>query len=338
VTGRPNVWNRHAPAVDNYWEFYDEEGPTPAKSIIAYDLDTAKQLWKIEGENLLRLVPLSLTAGNGKAFYLDNRNLYCVDIKSGDDCWNVPFPTTGLFLRNYAPTVVQYKDTITCLSLDKLAVFSIKDGRRLWENKGYAGFASPGDLFVINDTVWTFPGTQAIKVKPADVPGEGREFLAFDLYTGEVKKSLVKKEVWPGGHHHRCYRNKATERYLISSRRGLEFVDLEGDRNTINWWVRGVCQYGVMPCNGLIYTPAHPCQCFNDIKFDGFHALAARPARPSPAAEPALIKGRAYGRIKLPDLPKPPNTAADNNRIWTPPIPNAESGEYPANGRLTGTT
>ena len=30
-----------------------------------------------------------------------------------------------------------------------------------------------------------------------------------------------------------------------------------------------------MPCNGLMYVPPHPCQCFNDIKFDGFHAFAA---------------------------------------------------------------
>ena len=62
-----------------------------------------------------------------------------------------------------------------------------------------------------------FAGTQAIKVKAGDVPGKGKEFLAFDLYTGRIKKSLVKSEVWPTGHHHRCYRNKATERYFISS-------------------------------------------------------------------------------------------------------------------------
>ena len=59
----------------------------------------------------------------------------------------------------------------------KKRAFSIKDGNKLWENKGYAGFASPGDLFVINDLVWTFTGIQAIKVKPENVPGQGKEFL-----------------------------------------------------------------------------------------------------------------------------------------------------------------
>jgi outer membrane protein assembly factor BamB len=331
VVGDPQVWNRHAPKIDNYWEFYDKETPQPGKRIIAYDADTAKVLWKIEGANLSRLVPLSLTSGNKMAFYLDNEKLFCVDLRSGKECWSVPFPTQGLFLRNYTPTVVQYNDTIACLSLDRLAVFSIKNGKKLWENKGYAGFASPGDLFVINDLVWTFPGVQAIEMKAADVPGKGKEFLAFDLYTGRIKKSITKSQVWPTGHHHRCYRNKATERYFISSRRGLEFVDLEGEENTINWWVRGICQYGFMPCNGLIYAPPHPCQCFNDIKFDGFHALAAEKATIKSENIERLTKGKAYGEISLNTEQRTPNIAGlrSKNLIWSPPVPNVNPQEWP---------
>ncbi len=342
VVGDPQVWNRYAPKIDNYWEFYDENPDVSGqagKHIIAYNADTGKKLWNITGDNLARLAPLSLTSGNKKAFYLDNEKLYCVELQSGKELWNVPFGTRGLFLRNYAPTVVQYKDTVVCLSLDRLAVFSIKNGNKLWENKGYAGFASPGDLFVINDVVWTFPGTQAIRVKPDDVPGKGKEFLGFDLYSGKIKKSLVKSQVWPGGHHHRCYRNKATERYLISSRRGLEFVDLEGDDNTINWWVRGVCQYGFMPCNGLIYAPPHPCQCFNDIKFDGFHALAAQKVKTESEGGVRLVKGKAYGQISLDTEHRILNTARlsspksagpeSGNLLWAPPVPNTNPQEWP---------
>jgi len=339
VVGDPQVWNRYAPRIDNYWEFYDERGPRPGKRIIAYQADTGKELWRIKGDNLARLAPLSLTSGNKKAFYLDNEKLYCVELQSGKELWNVPFGTRGLFLRNYAPTVVQYKDTVVCLSLDRLAVFSIKNGNKLWENKGYAGFASPGDLFVINDVVWTFPTTVAVHLPRDRVPGKGTEFLAFDLYTGEVKKRLNKKEVWPGGHHHRCYRNKATERYFISSRRGLEFVDLEGDDNTINWWVRGVCQYGVMPCNGLIYVPPHPCQCFNDIKFDGFHALAAQRVKTESENQERLVKGKAYGQISLDTKHRTLNTTRlsspksagqeSTNPVWAPPVPNSDPQEWP---------
>ncbi len=333
VSGDPHLWNRLAPKIDNYWDFYMEEDPgVKGKTIAAYRAETGRLLWKKSGKNLARYAPLTLIAAGKKAFYLDNENLYCVDLETGKELWQSPFPTKGLFLMNYTPTVVHHQDKVLCLSLDRLAVFSAKDGRLLWENRGYAGFAAPGDLFVIDGLVWTFPGIQAIKVKAQDVPGGGTEFLAFDLQNGEVKKRLVKKDVWPGGHHHRCYRNKATERYLLSSRRGVEFVDLEGDQNTINWWIRGCCQYGIMPCNGLIYIPPHPCKCFNTIKFDGFHALSAKNSLDDiePDDDGRLKKGPAYGTIDKPKTESlPPAADTAKGRIWAPPAPNANPDEWP---------
>ncbi len=336
VVGDPDLWNRYAPKVGNYWDFSDENGPQATKRIVAYQADTGKELWRIEGRHLARLAPLSLAAGNKRAFYLDSENLYCVDLPSGKDLWKAPFPTKGLFLMNYAPTVVQYNDTIVCLSLDRLSVFAVEDGRKLWETTGYAGFASPGDLFVIDDLVWTFPTTATVHVDKQKVPGKGNEFLAFDLYTGQVKKRLAKKDVWPGGHHHRCYRDKATERYFISGRRGLEFVDLKGNDNTINWWLRGVCQYGIMPCNGLIYTPPHPCKCFVRIKFDGFHAVAAQRVKAGPESRPAerLLKGPAYepvSNLESEGQNEKPTAAIQNSKTsaWAAPAPNAHPEEWP---------
>jgi len=299
VTGDPKLWNRYADKPDNYWDFFVEEDPgVPKKTIAAYRAGSGELLWKKSGENMHRCVPLSLTAGGDRVFYMDHEQLYCIDLATGKDRWQAPFATRGLFLVSYCPTVVYSRDKILCLSVDRLAVFSADDGRLLWENKGYAGFGSSGDLFVIDDVVWTFPGVQAIRTRPENVPGGGREFLAFDLRTGDVKKTLVKNDVWPGGHHHRCYRNKATERFLISGRRGVEFVDLKGNENTINWWIRGVCQYGIMPCNGLVYVPPHPCRCFSQIKFDGFHALSGKSSHSQvePQNGDRLQKGPAYGK------------------------------------------
>ena len=335
VIGDLRLANRYAPKADNYWDFYVEEEPEVGKSVIAFDAKTGKRLWHKKGKNLARLVPLSLTAGGDRAFYLDNQVLHCVDLDSGEPVWTAPFPTEGQFLLNYAPTVLHHKDTVVCLSVKKLAVFSARDGRQLWENKGYAGFASPGDLFVVDDLVWTFPGIQAIKTKPQDVPGAGKDFLGFDLYTGEVKRTFQKGNVWPGGHHHRCYRNKATERFIICGRRGLEFVDLEGDDNTINWWVRGCCQYGIMPCNGLIYSPPHPCQCFNLIKFDGFHALCGRNSLDGIAIDDTdrLQKGPAMGtldpsRTERTATPPAPAVAADQT-LWAAPVRIERLDEWP---------
>ena len=49
--------------------------------------------------------------------------------------------------------------------------------------------------------------------------------------------------------------------------------------HTRNNWLRGTCQYGIMPANGLVYVPSHSCGCYPESKLWGFWALAA--ARPT---------------------------------------------------------
>jgi len=96
-----------------------------------------------------------------------------------------------------------------------------------------------------------------------------------------------------------------------------------------------------MPCNGLIYAPPHPCQCFNDIKFDGFHALAATHGQVWAVREPPILsestsaarltKGKAYGQVSLNTEHRTPNTAGakSGNLVWAPPVPNANRQEWP---------
>ena len=345
VTGDLDIMNAEAPKISGYWELTVDREPEVEKSVVAYRAGTGKILWKKTGDNLAHITPLSLTAHKGRVFFLDSENLHCVSSKTGDDLWEAPMPTKGLFLNNYAPTVVAYDDVVMCLTWNKLRSFAIADGNKLWEHKGSMGFASPGDLFVIDGLAWTIPLTSSIwsgsrldkDGKPTTgipIPKEnfigngGKEIWGVDVHTGQVKRTFTRADVLPGGHHHRCYRNKATERYLICSRRGLEYVDLNGDNHITNWWVRGVCQYGVMPCNGLIYSPPHPCQCFNDIKFDGFHALA--PARENRQSDigPRLLEGPAYAKV-MPAADDLTASTARPNMIWAPPVPNADPDEWP---------
>ncbi|MBL7188198.1 MAG: PQQ-binding-like beta-propeller repeat protein [Phycisphaerae bacterium] len=345
VTGDLDIMNEEAPKISGYWELSVDRKPDVDKSIVSYRASTGKVLWQKTGDNLAHLTPLSLTAHKGRVFFLDSENLHCVSSKTGDDLWEAPMPTKGLFLNNYAPTVVAYDDVVMCLTWNKLRSFSIADGSKLWEHKGSMGFASPGDLFVIDGLAWTIPLTSSIwsgsrldkNGRPTTgipIPKEnfigngGKEIWGVDIHTGEVKRSFTRMEMLPGGHHHRCYRNKATERYLICSRRGLEYIDLAGDNHINNWWVRGVCQYGVMPCNGLIYSPPHPCQCFSDIKFDGFHALAASRVTRASESSAKLVKGPAYGKVELGADNRTASTARQN-LIWAPPVANGNSDEWP---------
>jgi len=55
----------------------------------------------------------------------------------------------------------------------------------------------------------------------------------------------------------------------------VEFVDLQAGSVVANTWVRGICQYGVVPANGLLYVPPHSCACSSsDLIKSGFMALA----------------------------------------------------------------
>jgi len=360
--GDPNIMNDEAPKVFGYWELSVNRQPTVEKSIVAYRAGTGEVLWKKTGKNLAHLAPLSLAAHQHKAFFLDNENLHCVDLRTGKDLWKASFPTEGLFLRNYAPTVVAYDGVVMCLTWNRFCAFSIQDGKRLWENKGAMGFASPADLFAIDGLAWTIPLTSSIwkdtrlgrdgkVITGIDIPREnflgrgGSEIWGVDVHTGELKRSMTRNQVLPGGHHHRCYRNKATENFLICGRRGLEFVDLNGENHVNNWWVRGICQYGVMPANGYVYVPPDPCQCFNLIKVNGLLALAAENSldRVRSDAAYALQRGPAYPQTANRTAPANPDEGADDagaaatpRLAWQPPIYGPEPEDWPTyRGNIT---
>ena len=359
VNGDPEAMNDEAPEVFGYWELSVKRKPTVPKAVVAYDAGTGKVRWKKTGANLAYVAPLSLIALGDKAFFLDNQSLHCVRLSDGSDLWQAPFPTEGLFLRNYAPTVVAYGDVVMCLTWNRLHAFAMADGRKLWEHKGSIGFASPGDLFVINGLAWTIPHTasiwngnrtdQAGKIKTGipiprtDFIGDGaKEIWGVDVHTGDVKKRLPRTKLLPGGHHARCYRNKATVNYLICGRRGLEYIDLHGDNHVNNWWVRGLCQYGVMPANGFIYIPPDPCQCFNTIKVNGFLALSPTSSLDAVAATapPALERGPAYASIaeRASSLSGNRQSQIANRKslAWQPPIYPPKPDEWPTyRGNIT---
>ncbi len=334
ATGDPKLMNRQAKTAWIYSE-YTVEGERPNdRAILAYEAESGKLLWKKGGRDLPYLLPLSLTAAGDRVFYMDGQNVCCADLATGKEQWRAPFPTEGLFLRNYAPTVVAADGVLLCLTMDRLTAYSIAEGKRLWETKGYKGYTSPGDLFVIDGVAWTLPVTEGGVVMPKEqVLGNGGQiFQGFDVQTGEVVKTFEKKDVWPSGHHHRCYRNRATEQFLMTSRRGLEFIDLDGDDHMMNWWVRGLCQYGVMPSNGLIYVPPNPCRCFNLILIIGFYTLTAKSSFDAVESidSPRLTKGPAYrpqaGRS---DRVHAVLRGKIDGQIWHPPVRDADSDDWP---------
>jgi hypothetical protein len=136
----------------------------------------------------------------------------------------------------------------------------------------------------VGDTVWTHVNAQTEfgsvwgkGFKARDSSKVDYRIQALDLRTGQLRKELPAKEVFNVGHHHRCYRNKITERFLMASRRGVEFVDLASGDNQQHHWVRSGCLLGTLPCNGLLYVTPHPCGCYITAKLTGFNADFRRP-------------------------------------------------------------
>ena len=279
------------------------------KTIVAMKAATGEKLWQWAKPAGGPLVPLTLAATGGRVFFQSGPGVVCLDAATGKQQWRSgPDPAKadaqpadpaaarrsarkgkgtkkrrGGRLRGpgwSVATLVVRDGVVLSAGGGKLSARAAKTGKPLWQCPCKPGFRSPSDVFVVGSLVWLGP-----------VFDQGR-----DLHTGEVKKTVeALTALRTAGHHHRCYREKATSRYVLSGHRGVEMLDLAGDNHSRNNWVRGGCQYGVMPCNGLLYTPPHACGCYMESKLYGFWAVAAKR---SPARAPQgsrLERGEAYG-------------------------------------------
>ena len=239
-------------------KFRKTENTAPA-TILALDAETGRVLWKRDGPGWLR--PLSLCASGDRVFYYRAGKTVCVELKTGRELWATPS----------LPVWVVSDGTVVCAGGEKVAALAVSSGTTLWTQPTL--LCQIRDVFVVEGSLWLggFKPWQGRKTGKRG-PAWGPYFATQrELATGKVLKHV---EPEGPGHHHRCWRNKATDRYILAGRRGVEFVDLKtGD---VRWhsWVRGVCRYGVMPCNGLLYAPPHACGCYITAKLTGFYALA----------------------------------------------------------------
>jgi len=279
-----------------------------SKTIVAIKAETGKVLWKWSDTDTGALMPLTLAAEDNRVFFESGRNAVCLNLATGKQIWTSSQPapeppkttettkTTKKKKGNSFGTQRRTGWSVASLTVSdgvvlladggRLQAFSSTDGKHLWNNGANIGLCrSPAEMFVIGGLVWQGPKFT-----------EGR-----DLRTGKIKEhNTITDDIWTAGHHHRCYRNKATTRYILTGYRGIEFLDIFGKDHTRNNWIRGTCQYGIMPANGLIYAPSHACGCFMEAKLLGFWATAPqrKPITSAPVSQ--LQKGPAYGKASNP--------------------------------------
>jgi len=228
------------------------------KAILALNADTGTLLWNKAGTDAAGLRPISLCASGDRVFYQKGRDVICLDLKTGQELWSVP----SALLR------VVCDGKVVCADGRTVTALSAETGESLWTQP--ASLTDIRDVFVAGGSLWV-GGFKPCEGKRG--PSWGPYFATQrDLATG---KTLMHIEPENPGHHHRCWPNKATERYILAGRRGVEFIDLNSGDVLWHSWVRGVCKYGVMPCNGLLYAPPHACGCYIAAKLIGFYALAS---------------------------------------------------------------
>jgi len=300
----------------------NEESRTPSKedrrpirkSVCALDAETGRMLWKKGSYAGLRAKfnssepfgRVELTSGGGKVFLVDEREVLCLDLRTGDERWRVPRPEfrehkVMYGIRMSDLCVVVYQDGVLLFAQPEmrkkrswhtlpgtLHALNAETGKPMWKHR-YGGWSHnwQPDVFVVNGLVWVFEHRE-LKFRGHETRNKGAidyALLGLDLKTGELKRRLSTNEAFNVAHHHRCHRNKATTRFVLSSRRGVEFLDLESGENHLNHWARGACVFGVMPCNGLLYLTPHPCDCYIETILCGNVALA--PARKRPHRQDA---------------------------------------------------
>ena len=313
---------------------------TPQKAILAVDVDSGKKLWQADGfigiyDNRQRgydatLTRMHITSGGGRVYTVEDDEIVALDSASGKEVWRrdrpgkvmVPLVMTGKFKAEQHPAGRAY-DLCSFLYQDGMVYFwqviqkkngwasniydihlqaiSASDGKLIWEKMCAAAtfMQSIPRVYIARDLLWV--EEELGDRNPG--PGSGSvALLGLDPRTGEVKKRYDNADVFNVKHHHRCYPNKATENYLIYSRNGLEYIDFRNGELNINRWVRGICQYGVMPANGLLYSPAQPCSCYPSARYGGFYAYGsevtkndAETVRRLVTDDVRLLEGPAYG-------------------------------------------
>ena len=261
-----------------------------ATALVALDARTAKVLWE---QPVGAIRPLSWAIDNGRIVHLSGNDLVARELRTGRELWTIRPKMTR------PRTLVTVDDVVVMQNGKSAAAYDATDGALLWQKTAPAIRGAEGDdLFVIDGLVYR--GILCVDENGKPVGKSANALVVgWDLRSGREEKRIFVENLRSPEHHHRCYRNKATSRYLISSYEGAEFLDFQGDNHGQNNWLRGACRYGMMPCNGLLYVPPDQCFCQPGGKLLGFAALKplSNDAGTLVADDRRLEKGPAYGAV-----------------------------------------
>jgi len=255
--------------------FYGEPAGKRPGMVACLGLKTGKRLWAAPQDGYKAE---SLGATEKYVAYHNGQTLVCRDFTTGKELWR-----TKEASRRHA-TYIIHDDLVLDCGSNLITARKAKTGDVLWQAKTGGKAMRGNDSFVMRGCVW-------------HAAGDG--IVGYDLATGKPAKTLDPRDVQSDGHHLRCYRAKATENYLITQYRGVEFIGVDGRGNSQTDWTRGACSFGVVPANGLLYVPPNPCFCYPGVKVRGLNAFGVGSGEWRVASGRGrgarLVRGGAYG-------------------------------------------
>jgi len=281
------------------------------KTVMAVRESDGTILWKHE---LAWIAPVTLTLGEKNVYLCDGPRIIAFARVSGKELWkSKKLPWRQKRMPTYfAPTLVAAGASVLYAggenwhehagSKGLMTCLDAATGKIKWQRPHLpSGYQSPQDIFVIGNRVWC----GSLNSKPGefdrrypDVSPSTGNFISYNLETGKPEKTIPRGAdcYW---FHHRCHRAKATKNFFLTSRTGIEMIDTQTGKWHLHHWARGACVYGIMPANGLIYGPSHPCACYPEAKLSGFNALAGPRTTKAPVVQDTnrLLKGPAYGKV-----------------------------------------
>jgi len=282
------------------------ERPVETRTIMAIDAKAGNIFW--QSSDVIAAGTMAADKEHVYYFNFDSKRVNCLNRSDGKVQWtSAPLPSPEK-QRSFFTSRLVVQDGIVLFAsgefsgmtksgggenrADTLTAMSAETGRTLWTAEHPpSGYSSPENLFVIKGIVW------------CDNSSNGRSdgtVVGIDLKTGRIERKFPADQTnyW---FHHRCYPGRATTKYIMTSRTGIEFVDLDQQHWDLNHWVRGACLYGILPCNGLVYTPPAPCICYAESMLHSFNAFASAPSDnilKVDSQETRLRKGPAYNRTR----------------------------------------
>ena len=98
----------------------------PRKRLLALEAESGRLLWKKADADTAELMPTTLSAANGRAFFQSPQHVICLDTKTGEELWRAARPVALLRPSWSAPTLVVVDDVV--LSADRAGTTAVPEG------------------------------------------------------------------------------------------------------------------------------------------------------------------------------------------------------------------